>query len=1220
MIFLTYNTRGIGGKVKRRAIRNLIQSEKVDFVCLQETKADLVNDGMCQSLWGNEEIEWIHSPAINHGGGILCIWRKGCFSVSSVTCNPSWIGLKGRLLGRDDDCVLINVYAPCSFEGKRQLWGEISDWKTRNDANLCCIMGDFNSVRSEVERRGVGTVTSHHRRDSDMFNDFIETIEVVDIPLTRKKFTWVRPNGSAMSRLDRCMVSIGWLEAWPLSIQQAQDRDISDHCPILLKQLHLEWGPKPFRVLNCWQQDPRFDKFVPECWSKLDVQGRGLFVLKEKLKILKGNLKRWNSEIFGDVNTKKKETVDRINALELKAEVSPLLEEELAERKLLSVEFWRVSKLQESLLSQKSRIRWLREGDENSRFFHGMVKWRHRANSINGLLLNGEWVDEPAAVKEGVKLFFERKFKEVESEDPNLDGISFNQLSDGDNNWLVEDFDMAEIKTAVWECEGNKSPGPDGYNFSFLKKFWDLVSVDVKRMVDDFSIHDRWPRGTNSSFITLIPKCASPQGLNDFRPISLVGCLYKIITKILAARMKRVLPKVIHDTQYAFLEGRGMLDSVVIANEVIHEAKSVGMSAMVFKVDFEKAYDSVRWKFLFYMLRRMNFGEKWIKWVKGCLESSYVSVLVNGSPTNEFKMEKGVRQGDPLAPFLFLVVAEGLNGLLREAVLKEKFKPCKVGRGLGVEVGLLQFADDALFLGEASLSNMVTLKCILRCFELVSGMKINFHKSKIAGIAVTDPITNQFAALLNCKVMSIPFIYLGLPVGANPRRLATWDPMLNKIRSRLSSWKAKKLSFGGRVCLVKSVLTALPLYFISFFRMPKGIVKKCQQLMARFLWGGSDDVRKIAWVGWDQCCKPKSEGGLGLRDLESFNLALLGKWRWRILHEKESLWCQVLMAKYGDGISSKFSVWWKDLLLSCVGPESGNWFENGLCWRLGDGADTSFWEDNWHGKGSFRVSFDGLYAISQQKNLKLSEMGSWTDGVWKWDLQWSTSVEGENVLKLGVLAQIISSFSLTRGGKDKWVWVKDSSGSYSVSSAYESIFEFETDDFGHVYASIWRSWAPSNARAFGWRVLLNRIQTKSNLVKRNIPIHNSVCTWCGIEEETTPHLLFHCSFAWKVWSTILKWLGFSLVLPGDQKDHFYQFTSACFLPKRNGLSTIWLSVIWHLWISRNGSVFREEEAEASRIVEDVKAKAWFWLRGRNKSFIHCISEWHSHPMDCLKDM
>lgn len=151
--------------------------------------------------------------------------------------------------------------------------------------------------------------------------------------------------------------------------------------------------------------------------------------------------------------------------------------------------------------------------------------------------------------------------------------------------------------------------------------------------MDDFHRNGVWARGTNASFIALIPKVNSSQGLNDFRPISLVGCMYKVVTKILSKRIKRVLYKVIDERQSAFLGGgRSLLDSVVIANEIVHDAKCRKVPTLVLKVDFEKAYNTVRWPFLFYMMKRLGFSDKWIGWVKGCLESASVSVLVNGSP------------------------------------------------------------------------------------------------------------------------------------------------------------------------------------------------------------------------------------------------------------------------------------------------------------------------------------------------------------------------------------------------------------------------------------------------------------------------------------------------------------------------------------------------------------------------------------------------------------
>lgn len=266
-------------------------------------------------------------------------------------------------------------------------------------------------------------------------------------------------------------------------------------------------------------------------------------------------------------------------------------------------------------------------------------------------------------------------------------------------------------------------------NFNFIKQFWDIIKPEFIRFFDEFFINGRFPKGSNASFIALIPKTNSPQSLNDYRPISLIGCVYKIMSKVLANRLALVLPHLIDERQTAFLKGRHILHGVMIANEVLAEAKSKNNPCMVFKVDFEKAYDSVSWGFLNYMMMRMGFCEKWRKWIYGCLSSATVSILINGSPTREFMPERGLRQGDPLAPFLFNIAAEGLTGLMRTTVSKNLFSSYKVGRQKE-EINILQYADDTLFFGTATTTNVRVMKSILRIFELVSGLKINYGKSQ----------------------------------------------------------------------------------------------------------------------------------------------------------------------------------------------------------------------------------------------------------------------------------------------------------------------------------------------------------------------------------------------------------------------------------------------------------------------------------------------------------
>jgi hypothetical protein len=176
-------------------------------------------------------------------------------------------------------------------------------------------------------------------------------------------------------------------------------------------------------------------------------------------------------------------------------------------------------------------------------------------------------------------------------------------------------------------------------------------------------------------------------------------------------------------------------------------------------------------------------------------------------------------------------------------------------------------------------------------FEQVSGLKVNFNKSLLTGVNVSTSWLHEDVLVLHCHVGNFPFVYLGLPMGRDPRKLDYWKPIMSSIISRLSSWKSKFLSFGRPLILLKSLLSSLPVYFLFFFKDPAGNF---------FFWWGGEDFRIISWVDWDSVCLPREEGGLGVRWLRAFNVSLLGKWCWRMLVNKEGLWYRVLQARYGE--------------------------------------------------------------------------------------------------------------------------------------------------------------------------------------------------------------------------------------------------------------------------------------------------------------------------------
>ena len=207
----------------------------------------------------------------------------------------------------------------------------------------------------------------------------------------------------------------------------------------------------------------------------------------------------------------------------------------------------------------------------------------------------------------------------------------------------------------MWDCDSFKSPGPDGIHFGFIKDFWPELKFDILRFVLEFHHNGRLSKGINSTFIALIPKIDNPHRLNDFRPIALVGCLYKILARVLPNRLRKVMGIVISDARSAFVKDRQILDGILIANEVVDGAVKMNKDLLMFKVDFEKAYDSVDWSYLDSVMEMMPFPTLWRKWMKECVCTATTSVLVNGCPTEEFYLKRGLRQGDPLSPFLFLI-------------------------------------------------------------------------------------------------------------------------------------------------------------------------------------------------------------------------------------------------------------------------------------------------------------------------------------------------------------------------------------------------------------------------------------------------------------------------------------------------------------------------------------------------------------------------------------
>jgi exonuclease III len=538
MIVSSFNVRGLGGVLKRKRIRDMVRSNQIEFLAIQETKLEEISEAMCFGLWGSNDCEWVHLPSEGRSGGILSIWSKSNNSLIFSFKGEGFVGVHLEWGFLKTICFVVNVYSKCDIASKRNLWSNLINFKRGLGDGGWCVVGDFNVVVSVEER--VGTNVSEVRVMSTEvleFRKFVEELEVVDLPIVGRLFTWCHASGCAMSRIDRILISDEWAHRWGNVSLWSLPRDVSDHCPLILKYSHDDWGPKPFRFNNFWLENKKFIEIVESFWTSHRVEGWMGFALKEKLKLLKPILKDWHKKEFGGLEARIEDVVVDIKDHDAKGELVGLSSQEVESRKEKFVSLYKLLKCKEAIVFQRSRSKWLKEGDANTKFFHGSVKKRSKTNSIPAVMVDDKWMDSPTQVKAAVSSFFTNHVSSTPIARPKLDGVVFSRLTEEENLDLIAPFSLEDIEEVVRCSDENKSLGPNGFNFAFIKKFWEILKGDLRTLFDQFHGNSCLPRSFLSYFVTLIPKVSSPSTLSEFRPISLLGCLYKLIAKELTKRL-----------------------------------------------------------------------------------------------------------------------------------------------------------------------------------------------------------------------------------------------------------------------------------------------------------------------------------------------------------------------------------------------------------------------------------------------------------------------------------------------------------------------------------------------------------------------------------------------------------------------------------------------------------------------------------------------------------
>lgn len=648
--------------------------------------------------------------------------------------------------------------------------------------------------------------------------------------------------------------------------------------------------------------------------------------------------------------------------------------------------------------------------------------------------------------------------------------------------------------------------------------------------------------------------------------------LFKTVTKAMVMRLKKIMPKLIGPAQSSFIPGRLSTDNIIIVKEAVHSMrrKKGRKGWMLLKLDLEKAYDRIRWDFLEDTLIAARLPEEWIRWIMLCVTGPSMNVMWNGEKTEDFQPSRGLRQGDPLSPYLFVLCLERLCHQIDMAIATKEWKPISLSCG-GPKLSHVCFADDLILFAEASVGQIRVIRRVLEKFCIASGQKVSLEKSKIF---FSNNVHRDLAKLISdesgIKATKDLGKYLGMPVLQKRINKDTYGEVLEKVASRLAGWKGRFLSLAGRITLTKAVLSSIPVHSMSTISLPASILDKLDKVSRSFLWGGTEEQRKPHLIAWNRVCLPKVKGGLGIRSSKDMNKALLGKVGWRLLHDKQSLWATVLRHKYKVGeidnpdwlvVKSSWSSTWRSVgmgLREVVLPGTG--------WVLGNGRKIKFWKDKWLGD---KPLLDLVTTMVPMGEMEMHAQDMWRDGV-GWDLSRIEPYVPQTV-RLRLMSVVVDRVT---GASDRMSWSESSDGMFTVRSAYQMLTrdEEERQNMEKFFTRVWMLLVPERVRVFLWLATHQVLMTNVERRRRHLS-DSGLCQVCKSGEETILHILRDCPAMEGIWrrlvprgrlqsffaKSLLEWLHHNM---GDE-----------IVIGGNPWATVFGLATWWGWKWRCGNVF-----------------------------------------------
>ena len=1156
----TLNVSGLRNDKKRKSVFTWLRSLGYDVIFLQETHCHLRRDEKRWSLeWDGQSI-W--SKGTNKSRGVAVLFnRNNIYNFQNVAIDSCGRYISFDLYIGDSKYRMVNVYSPNCGNERTAFFNNIQSFLVDDYENI--LAGDFNCVLNTIIDRQ-NCVEGTEIGQSNLKN-LMNCFDLEDVWRRRypdvKDFSWCRGNKS--SRIDY------WLLSRSLDNQVDhvcyKPTIFSDHRCVELK----------FRVsetkcgIGLWKMNVEVIKSQAfhkaftnwwEIWRSKQAEYKNIGIWWE---IGKKKIKELCISIARLLNKEKKDkmcvTEKRIKELE---NMKDKMHENNLELENLRNELKKVHEKAGEGAKIRSRIKWYEEGEMSSKYFYGLEKrnakdkaWEKILDS-NGQLQFGTNNIIETQVKYYTELYSSEEIDNAAAR--KYLRVLDQKVCKEDEKYLDKKIDPSEMLKALKKMKNNKSPGPDGLAIEFYKLYWKNVGQDLLQVFEDSFKSEELPYSFYSAVIRLIFKKGQREDIRNWRPVSLLNSDVKILSKILAERLKTVLHKIIHPDQTGCIPNRFIGANIRLLQDVIESCEN---DEVILLLDQQKAFDRVEHKWLFDVLSEFGIKGKFQKWLKILYKQMKSAILTNGYVSRYFPVQRGIRQGDSLSALLYIIQCEPLNAMIRN---DQTIKGISiVGHSETTEIKSKQYVDDT-FICLRNRRDIETCLNKIDEFGYASGSKLN--KDKTVALFMKEPTDQEQNQL---KFTTGPEKVLGITVGKGSSQI--WQSLLERVKKKLDRWKGRNLSLAGKVHLVRSLGMSTVMYVSNMKVVEQSQIEKFERIFYDFVWGG-----KKALVRREICVLPKKLGGIGMIDMKTAIKVQRIKWIIRMLMSSEKEEWNIIPLKAIKCLDTKFGIDYFTLRVNDSKKALSNIqiptfykecieFYQELCRK---GRVKSDEDIIWCNK---LLRFNGealmfphwaksgiLYKCDIIKNGQIDEWGIYEKLIWKasyffeiailkscvpkeWLGEKQEKVEKER--KECVKESILNERFEVPGGLVKTLRKLSTCDIYNIlllntvakikSKQYwiEKNQFWDKIGFGKKTEIDFEAWFnnnfnnrlnPRKCNDFNWKIFHGVVMTEKRLSKMNLS--DGICLLCSDKPENIEHLLFECISLGNIWYKIEKLL------------------------------------------------------------------------------------------------